>query len=85
MCTRHYECGPFATPSTREGFGVTVAEAMAADCTVIAANHPESAASEGLDDGGFLVKPTKAALSDALDRALAGEQPEISQQERAVK
>jgi len=30
----------FASPSTREGFGLTFAEAMAADCSVIAADHP---------------------------------------------
>ena len=74
----------FATPSTREGFGITVAEAMAADCTVIAADHPESAASEVLGDAGFLVQPTTTALSDTLDRALAGEQPQTSPQERAA-
>ena len=73
----------FATPSTREGFGITVAEAMAADCTVIAADHPESAASEVLGDGGFLVDPTQEALADALDRALAGDRPPTPPTERA--
>jgi glycosyltransferase involved in cell wall biosynthesis len=40
----------FASPSIREGFGVTFVEAMAADCTVIAADHPDSAADEVIDD-----------------------------------
>jgi glycosyltransferase involved in cell wall biosynthesis len=48
---------------------------MAADCTVVGADHPESAASEVIDDGGVVVEPTVDALADALDRALAGERP----------
>jgi len=65
----------FASPSTREGFGITYAEAMAADCTVIAADHPESAASEVLGDAGILVRPERTALAAALGEALAGERP----------
>ena len=65
----------FASPSTREGFGITAAEAMAADCTVIAADHPESAAAEVVGDAGFLVDPSVDALTDALDHALAGKRP----------
>lgn len=65
----------FASPSTREGFGITFVEAMAADCTVIAADHPESAASEVIDDAGYLVEPTVEAVASALDRALAGKRP----------
>mgnify|MGYP006281394819 FL=1 len=65
----------FASPSTREGFGITFAEAMAADCTVIAANHPESAAREVIGDAGFLVDPTVEDVSSALASALAGNRP----------
>lgn len=65
----------FASPSTREGFGITVAEAMAADCTVIAADHPESAASEVLGDCGYLVFPTAESLAERLERVLEGERP----------
>ncbi|AEM57279.1 glycosyltransferase [Haloarcula hispanica] len=36
-------------PSMREGFGITFVEAMAADCTVVAATHPESAIEEVID------------------------------------
>lgn len=73
----------FASPSTREGFGITCAEAMAADCTVIAADHPESAASEVIDSAGYLVEPTVDALAATLDRALAGERPPTNPLDRA--
>jgi glycosyltransferase involved in cell wall biosynthesis len=75
----------FASPSTREGFGITYAEAMAADCTVIAANHPDSAASEVIGDGGFLVEPNASDLADALNRALDGDRPPRDPTERATK
>jgi glycosyltransferase involved in cell wall biosynthesis len=73
----------FASPSTREGFGITSLEAMAADCTVIGADHPESAAGEVIDDAGFVTDPTIEALTNALDRALAGERPPTDHTHRA--
>jgi len=65
----------FASPSTREGFGIVFAEAMAADCTVIAADHPESAASEVVGDAGFVVEPSINAVADTLNEALDGKRP----------
>lgn len=65
----------FASPSTREGFGLTYAEAMAAGCTVIGAEHPESAADEVIGEGGFLATPTVDGVAAVLERALAGERP----------
>jgi len=65
----------FCSPSTREGFGLTYAEAMAADCSVIAADHPESAADEVIGDAGFLTSPTVDDLAAVLDRTLSGERP----------
>jgi len=65
----------FASASTREGFGITFVEAMAADCTVVAAAHPESAASEVVGDAGFLPEPTVEAFAATLDRALGGDRP----------
>lgn len=73
----------FASPSTREGFGLTYVEAMAADCAVIGADHPESAASEVIGDAGFLPSPTVDGVVEALDRALAGERPATEPTERA--
>jgi glycosyltransferase involved in cell wall biosynthesis len=73
----------FASPSTREGFGITYIEAMAADCTVIAANHPESAASEVIAEAGFCVEPTVEALTERLDAALGGARPATEPVEHA--
>ena len=73
----------FASPSTREGFGLTFAEAMAADCTVVAADHPESAADEVIGDAGILAAPRAETVADALDRTLEGEQPPVDPVERA--
>ena len=73
----------FASPSTREGFGITFAEAMAADCTVLAADHPDSAADEVIDGAGFLVDPTVESLTKALNRALSGERPDTNPVQRA--
>lgn len=75
----------FVSPSTREGFGITLAEAMAADCTVIGADHPESAASEVLADAGFLVEPSVDALVPKLKRSLEGARPQTDPQERATR
>jgi glycosyltransferase involved in cell wall biosynthesis len=68
----------FAAPSVREGFGITYLEAMAADCTVIGVRHPESAASEVIGEGGFIVEPNAAALQRMLVQALDGERPPAS-------
>jgi glycosyltransferase involved in cell wall biosynthesis len=75
----------FASPSTREGFGITYLEAMAANCTVIGVDHPESAAGEVIDDAGFVTEPTTEALASALDRALAGERPPTDPTRRASR
>ena len=75
----------FASPSTREGFGLTFVEAMAADCTVIAADHPDSAADEVIGDAGFLVEPTVGSLTETLDVTLNGTHPPTSPVERAQR
>jgi len=56
---------------------------MAADCTVIAADHLDSAANDVIGDAGFLVDPTVDALTEMLDRALDGARPETPPRERA--
>ncbi|WP_254532785.1 glycosyltransferase family 4 protein [Natrinema gelatinilyticum] len=73
----------FASPSTREGFGLTYAEAMAADCTVIGADHPDSAADEVIGDGGFLAEPTVADVAAVLERTLGDDRSPINPQRRA--
>ncbi|WP_058997613.1 glycosyltransferase family 4 protein [Haloarcula sp. CBA1127] len=75
----------FASPSTREGFGITFVEAMAAGCTVIAADHPDSAAEEVIDDAGFLIDPTIESLTETLDAALSGKRPPTNPVERAQR
>jgi glycosyltransferase involved in cell wall biosynthesis len=75
----------FASPSTREGFGLTFAEAMAADCTVIAADHPDSAADEVIGDATFLIDPNAESLGEVLNRALDGARPDENPRERAKR
>jgi len=65
----------FAAPSVREGFGITYLEAMAAECTVVAADHPDSAASEVVGDAGFVVKPDVEPVATALEAGLDGTAP----------
>jgi len=65
----------FAAPSIREGFGITYLEAMAAGCTVIAADHPNSAASEVVGEAGFVVKPNVESISAVLAAGLDGRVP----------
>ncbi|KPN32320.1 UDP-D-galactose:(glucosyl)lipopolysaccharide-1,6-D-galactosyltransferase [Halolamina pelagica] len=75
----------FASPSTREGFGITYAEAMAAGCTVIGADHPDSAADEVIGHAGFLVEPTVDALTKTLEAALCGARPSSDPVKRAQR
>ena len=65
----------FVSPSVREGFGITLLEAMAADCTVITVDHPNSAGSEVVGEAGFVVQPTADAITVRLDDSLAGKRP----------
>jgi glycosyltransferase involved in cell wall biosynthesis len=75
----------FVSPSTREGFGITFIEAMAADCTVIAAEHPDSAATDVIGDGGFFVSPTADSVADTLGDALGGARPAADPVDRALR
>lgn len=72
----HMRAAPlFVSPSFREGFGITLLEAMAADCTVITVDHHFSAGSEVVGDAGFVTEPTVEGITGALERALDGERP----------
>ena len=65
----------FASPSTREGFGIALVEAMAAGCTVVGVDHEDSATSEVVGEGGFVTDCSVEAFADALDAALSGRTP----------
>jgi glycosyltransferase involved in cell wall biosynthesis len=73
----------FASTSSREGFGITLVEAMAAGCTVVAVDHPHSAAASVVDDAGFLVGPSVTSVAQGLERALEGNRPAADPVERA--
>lgn len=73
----------FASPSTREGFGISLLEAMAADCTVIGVEHPNSAAAEVIGDAGLVCRPTVGGVAEAIRTALDGYQPPVKPSERA--
>lgn len=73
----------FASPSTREGFGITYLEAMAANCCVIGVDHPESSAAEVIEQAGFLTEPSANAIATVLERALDGDRPDRDPTERA--
>lgn len=75
----------FASPSTREGFGITTVEAMAAGCTVVAADHPESAVAEVVGDAGILVEPTVDGVERGLRRALDTNPTPIAPETRAKR
>jgi len=72
----------FVLPSEREGFGITVLEAMAADCTVVTVFHPNSAASDVVGDYGFVVDLSPSSIADAVRRAIEGETPERDPMDR---
>ncbi|WP_254279319.1 glycosyltransferase family 4 protein [Haloarcula marina] len=73
----------FVSPSVREGFGITLVEAMAAGCDVVAVDHPNVASREVLGDTGRLVDPTVESLATGIEDALAGETGPTPPLERA--
>lgn len=73
----------FVSPSVREGFGLTLLEAMAADSTVVTVEHPTSGAAEVVADAGFVTEPTEPALVEAVGAALDGARPAMPPRERA--
>lgn len=65
----------FVSPSFREGFGITLLEAMAADCTVITVDHMHNAGKEIVGEAGFVTDPSLDSITQALDKALSGDRP----------
>ncbi|MFC6824956.1 hypothetical protein [Halopelagius fulvigenes] len=64
---------------------VTYAEAMAADCTLIGAAHPESAASEVIGDAGYLAEPSVESIIDKITCTLDGHRSPEDPLERATR
>ncbi len=54
----------FVSPSTREGFGITILEAYAAGLRVVTVKHPDNAAQ-------YLIRPGTGAVSELNPEALA--------------
>ncbi|MEF8825672.1 MAG: glycosyltransferase, partial [Halapricum sp.] len=61
----------FALPSRREGFGITVLEALAAGTPAVTIDHPGNAATALVSDGetGYVVDAEPEPLASALEDA----------------
>lgn len=70
----------FVSPSTREGFGITILEAYAAGLRVVTVRHPDNAAQ-------YLIRPDAGAVSDLNAEALAqaiSEQLKLAQKKLSI-
>jgi len=62
----------FALPTTREGFGIVVGEALACGTQVVTTDHRDNQARHLVEEGvtGYLAAPTAEGLAATLEQAL---------------
>lgn len=61
----------FVSPSTREGFGITILEAYAAGLRVVTVRHPDNAAQYLVrKDAGSVAEVTAASVAEAIEAQL---------------
>lgn len=67
----------FALPTTREGFGIVVGEALACGTQVVTTDHRDNQARHLVEEGvtGYLAAPTAECLAATLERALCDPLP----------